>query len=170
MSSLSHEKQPTPSPSHFPLAQVPLYCTRKTVPLLLADFDLLSIWKDDVSKWEKSCLADVVTSANQAEDTGLWFAWKLTIWRLDLIQYQGNWKILMNPTTFGHHCVREGDIHIALLGEHSGENLSAEWQTKRKTNLFKTSDMEENFPLPFFLARSTSLPFPTGWPALNLPR
>ena len=35
--------QNTPAPSHFPLDQVPLYWTRKAVPLLFADFDLLSI-------------------------------------------------------------------------------------------------------------------------------
>ena len=39
-------KFPTPAPSHFPFAHVPLYWTRKAVPLLLADFDFLSIWKE----------------------------------------------------------------------------------------------------------------------------
>ena len=34
----------------------------------------------------------------------------------------------------------------------------------------KISATEANLPFSFFLARSTSLPFPTGFPWLNLPR
>ena len=45
----SHKNQLTPAPSHFPFAQVPLYCTRKTEPLLFAVFDFLSIWEEVVT-------------------------------------------------------------------------------------------------------------------------
>ena len=148
------KKQSTPAPSHFPLAQVPLYCTKKAVPFLFADFDFLSIWKE---------LAFRFSSGETRVKMVRFRSWHLGEMRVEgapcqcsnLLQpswRHGTWACLETKchstatavatvivkTTFGYHLVRECDTHIAVLGEHPGsrkELVSSSMAQKRTTCL-----------------------------------
>ena len=107
-------------------------------------------------RWEwKVHLANVVTSTNQTEDTGLWFTLKIQI----ILQ-----QLPILKWTFGHHPVRECNPHITLLGEHPGKNFSKPERSKHTHTCLKLQMWRRTFPFPSFWQDQPASPF--HWAAL----